>query len=95
MKAGELSQSNFNQWPGVATVWGGAFYLASVAIWHPLSEILFAGTTLAVTFPRGHALQHAPELPACALLAMGLMELSRWQTRSMKCAESNLCMVQI
>jgi hypothetical protein len=51
-----------------------------MAIWHPVHEFFAAGTSLAITTPLGHAIHHAPELPAYALLAVGLWGLTRYQT---------------
>lgn len=71
------TSSNFIQWSGLATWLGGGVYVANMALWHPISEPLLTGTALAVTTPLGHAVHHAPELPAYALLAIGLLGLSR------------------
>jgi hypothetical protein len=74
VKPKEFTSSN---WSRLATVAGGGLYLASVGIWHPLHEFLFAGTALDITQPLGHAVHHAPELPAYLLLALGLGEFYR------------------
>lgn len=77
MKTETLINSNFIQRSSRAVMWGGGLFVAAEAIWHPLHEVLFDGTALAVTQPLGHAFHHAPELPAYALLAIGLAGLAR------------------
>lgn len=83
MKTKEMTQANIVQPSRLATMLGGGLYVANMAIWHPISEPLLAGTPLGITFPLGHAIHHAPELPAYALLAIGLAGLARRQANSL------------
>jgi hypothetical protein len=77
LKTEEITESNFIQRSGLAIVLGGGLYVATEAIWHPLHELLFLGDSLALRQPLDHAIHHLPELPAYALLAVGLVGLSR------------------
>jgi hypothetical protein len=71
--------STFMQRSSLAVLLGGGVYALNMAIWHPVHEFSTAGTPLAIITPLGHAIHHAPELPAYALLAVGLWGLARYQ----------------
>src|SRR5262245_41449395 len=75
MNTNGITKSNFIQ---SAIFWGGALYAANMALWHPINEFFAAGTAMAITHPVGHAIHHAPELPAYVLLAVGMVALARW-----------------
>lgn len=73
------SFSTFIHRSSLAVLLGGGLYAINMALWHPINEFFTNGTPLEINVPLGHAIHHAPELPAYALLAVGLWGLARYQ----------------
>ena len=83
MKTEKITQSNFIRRSSLAAVLGGALYVATEAVWHPIHELLILGDSAALRQPVEHAIHHLPELPAYALLALGLVGLVRCYGKSL------------